>query len=518
MTREVRETVREALPRQLTVAATPGTALGSAVKRGAMWTAGSTVLLRLGNIALMAIVARIVSPDELGIFTLAVTIHAVIVSIAELGAASAIARSELDLGRIAPTVATVSIVSSLVMALPMFFFADDIAALLGSVEAGPSMRIMALGVALIGPFAVPGALLQRNFRQNVIFWASAIAFLPGSATLVLLALLGNGPEAFAWSRIVGQVVMGAVMVGATGRPVRLRLDPTVLRPLLAFGLPLAGANLLSQVLLNADYLFIGRMLDATELGIYFLAFSIAMWPTAVIGSMLNGMVLPAISTVRRDGGDVAEAVRLGLRTVALIAFPLAAFLCTFSRTLVETIYGTAWLPAAPILSVLAVYGAVSVVGLFLANVIIATGRTGVLLAVQVCALAALVPGLSAGIILAGILGAAATHVIVIVAVTSPVYVIALRRSTGLRIPALLSALSLPAATAAVTALAAWAATLAVADPLPKLLVAGIIGLCLYTFLNRRDISALVPAGFLPRFIRARNPFRARTGGHKRSPQ
>jgi lipopolysaccharide exporter len=516
MTREVSETPSEALPRQLATDAVPGATLGSAVKRGAIWTAGSTVLLRLVNIALMAVVARIVSPDELGIFTLAVTVHAVIVSVAELGAASAIARSDLDLGRIAPTVATVSLVSSLFMALPMFIFADDIAALLGSIEAGPSMRIMALGVALIGPFAVPGALLQRTFRQNVVFWASVIAFLPGSATLVLLALQGNGPESFAWSRIVGQVVMGAIMVAATGRPVLPRLDLSVLRPLLAFGLPLAGANLLSQVLLNADYLFIGRMLSATELGIYFLAFSIAMWPTAVIGSMLNGMVLPAISTVRRDGGDVAEAVRLGLRTVALIAFPLAAFLCSFSGALVETIYGHAWLPAAPVLSVLALYGAVSVVGLFLANVIIATGRTGVLLAVQVCALAALLPGLAAGINFGGILGAAATHVVVIVAVTSPVYVIALRRSTGLRIPALLSALSLPAVTAALTALAAWAATLAVTNPLLKLLISGVIGVCLYTYLNRRALSALVPASFLTR-IRARSPFRARTGGHTRSP-
>jgi len=272
------------------------------------------------------------------------------------------------------------------------------------------------------------------------------------------------------------------------------------------------------VLLNADYVFIGRMLNATELGIYFLAFSVAMWPTAAIGSMLNGLVLPAISTVRRDGGDVAQAVKLGLRTVALVAFPLAAFLCVFSDALVETIYGPAWLGAAAALSVLSVYGALSVVGLFLANVIIATGRTGVLLAVQVCALAALLPGLAAGINLGGILGAATAHVIVIVAVTSPVYVNALRRSTGLRIPALLSALFIPAVTAALTALTAWAATLAVANPLLKLLVAGIIGLCLYTFLNRQDISGLVPAGLIPRFVKARSPFRARTRGHKRSAQ
>ena len=160
MGRAQKAMARDVLPCEQTPTATPPAALGSALKRSAFWAAGSTVLLRLSNIALMAVVARIVSPDELGIFTLAVTIHTVIVSVAELGTASAIARSDLDLGRIAPTVATVSIITSLLMAVPMFLFADDIAILLGSPDAGSSMKIMALGIALIGPFAVPGALLQ----------------------------------------------------------------------------------------------------------------------------------------------------------------------------------------------------------------------------------------------------------------------------------------------------------------------------------------------------------------------
>ncbi|WP_320536988.1 oligosaccharide flippase family protein [Pseudarthrobacter sp. IC2-21] len=516
MTREYNTTADRELPQEVSASPTSTAALGSAVKKGAVWTAGSTVLLRLGNIALMAVVARIVSPNELGIFTLAVTVHTVIVSLAELGTASAIARSDLDLKRIAPTVAAVSIVSSVLMAVPLFIFANDIATLLGSAEAGPSMKIMALGVALIGPLAVPGALLLRDFRQNVIFWASAVAFVPGSATLVLLALQGSGPESFAWSRIVGQVVMGAVILSATGRPALPRLDLKILKPLIVFGLPLAGANLLSQVLLNADYLFIGRMLGATELGVYFLAFSVAMWPTAVIGSMLNGLVLPAISTVRRDGGDVAEAVKVGLRTVALVAFPLAAFLCAFSLPIVETVYGASWRAAAPALSILAVYGAASVIGLFLANVIIAAGRTAVLLTVQICALTVLLPGLPAGINLGGIEGAAVAHLLVIVTVTSPVYIIALRRLTGVTVSALLATLAPPALASTLTGLIAWAATLGLSEPFQKIAVGGVIGLCLYMFLNRRSIGALLPARLLPRGYKGQEKPESRTGNGKRS--
>lgn len=513
MNRQGRTSVPAQLPRELHSSPTSAADLGSAVKRGAVWTAGSNILLRLGNIVVMAVVARIVSPNEFGIFTLAVTVHAVVVSFAELGTASAIARSDLKLDRIAPTVVFVSSATSLLMAIPIFVFSSDIASLLGSAEAGPSLQILALGVALIGPLAVPGALLLRDFRQNVIFWATAIAFIPGSASLVLLALQGAGPEAFAWSRIVSQVVTGIVLVWATGRPILPRLDLRVLKPLLAFGLPLAGANLLSQVLLNADYIFVGRMIGATALGVYFLAFNIAMWPTAVIGSMLNGLVLPAISVVRRDGGDVAEAVRVGLRTVALVAFPIAAFLGTFSGPLVQIIYGHAWDSAAPVVSVLALYGAVSVVGLFLSNVLIATGRTAVLLGVQVCALIALIAGLPVGIVLGGIEGAATAHVLVIVAVTSPAYIVALRRATGIGLVPLLGALARPALTSLVTASLALVGTLAVADPLWKILVGGTLGAVIYALFNRQSITSLVPKRFRPAFSAPRMP--SQTKGRRR---
>lgn len=504
-----RPSAQDSLPLLVTSVQTEGAVLTSALKRGALWSAGGTVFLRIGNIALMAVVARIVSPQDLGIFTLAVTVHAVIVSIAELGVASAIARSDLDVARIAPTVAAVSIASSLLMAAPMAIFANDIARALGSAEAGPAIRIMAIGVALIGPFAAPGALLQREFRQNVIFWASAISFLPGSATLLLLAFVGSGPEAFAWSRIVGQVIMGIIMTVAVGTPVWPGLQLDVLRPLLAFGLPLAGANLLSQVLLNADYLFIGRMMSVAELGVYFLAFSIAMWPTAVIGSILNGLVLPAISVVRRDGGDIAGAVAHGARAVALAAFPLAAFICAFSGPIVGTIYGSKWSAAAPVLSILAVYGALFVLGLLLANVIVATGRTGILFAVQVCALAALIPALPLAINVGGIEGAGVAHILVVGAVTTPVYVVALRRSTGLGLRALVTAVGRPAITAVAAAVVAWTATLPIESNLLKLCLGALIGICVFGLFNRRTLAAMAPLKARSLLNNLRHPFSRR---------
>ena len=466
--------------------------LTASVRRGAVWSAGATIFLRLGNILLMAVVARIVSPEELGIFALAVTVHAVLVTMAELGVASAIARSDLDVDKIAPTIVTISVVSSLALAVPMAVFADQIAHFVGNDEAGTALRILSIGVALIGPLAVPGALLQREFRQKIHFWASAAAFIPGSATLVVLSILGDGTEAFAWSRIVGQLVTAGVILACSSRLYLPALNLSLLRPLLAFGLPLTAANLLSQVLLNADYVFIGQLLPAADLGVYFLAFGIAMWPTSVIGSMLNSVVLPAASGVLRDGGDVAVAVVQGARTISLVVFPLGAFLFTFADQLILTIYGQAWVSAGPVLSILAAYGVLFVFGLFMANIMIAMGKTVILFGVQVAALAALIPALWAGITLWGLEGAAIAHIVVVGAVTSPVYLLGLRRSTSMRLADLFRAIRAPALSAGITAVIAWIVTLPFRGTGLSILCGGFVGLVVYTLLNRQALADLLP--------------------------
>ncbi len=470
------------------------------VRTGAMWAGGSTLLLRFANIAIMAVVARIVSPNELGVFALTLVAYGVVVSVAELGVASAIARSDLDEAKIAPTVVTISVVTSLSLASIMFAFAAPLAVALGSAAAADPLRVMALCVAMIGPFAVPGAQLQRTFRQDLIFRANIVSFIPSSAVLILIALMGDGALAFAWSRVIGQLVVGTMMWVSAPKHYWPGFDRHVVRMLLAFGLPLAAANLLGQILLNVDYIFVGRLLTIADVGLYNLAFNISVWSTAVIGSMLNGVVLPAFSRVRRVGGDLQSALGRAVRTVALIASPIAALTFCLASPLIVTIYGAKWAAAAPVLGVLSVYGFFSVVCLLLANVIASTGRTMVLLIVQVVALACLIPVMWVGTTLGGLVGVGVAHIAVILLATFPIYLWAIRRTLGAGIRVIVRALSWPVGAAVVSGAAAWAiASIFTLAPL-KLLVGGMVGGVLYLILTAPLLSTLMPESLARRRV------------------
>lgn len=468
------------------------------VRTGAMWAGGSTLLLRFANIAIMAVIARIVSPNELGVFALTLVAYGVVVSVAELGVASAIARSDLDEAAIAPTVVTISVVTSLSLASIMFAFAEPLAVALGSAEAADPLRVMALCVAMIGPFAVPGAQLQRTFRQDLIFRANIVSFIPSSAVLILVALLGDGAIAFAWSRVVGQLVVGMMMWLSAPRHYWPGFNRQAVRMLLAFGIPLAAANLLGQILLNVDYIFVGRLLTIADVGLYNLAFNISVWSTAVIGSMLNGVVLPAFSRVRRVGGDMQAALGKAVRTVALIASPIAALTLSLAAPLIATIYGEKWVGAAPVLGVLSVYGFFSVVCLLLANVIASTGRTAVLLVVQAVALAVLIPVMWVGTTIGGLVGVGVSHIAVILLATFPIYLWAIRRTTGAGVLVIARALWWPVAAAVLSGLIAWGVSSLVPFAPVKLVAGGIAGGIVYLILTAPLLGMMVPTSIVQR--------------------
>jgi lipopolysaccharide exporter len=434
--------------------------LSTRVRRGALWTVISTLVLRLSGILLTAVIAHILAPRDFGIFAVASTAYAIVSSIGELGVTSCLIRADLDIDALAPTVATISFATNAALAAAMTVFARPIAVALGSAAAANPIRVMALAVIFVGIFAVPTAQLTRDFKQDKLFLANIIGFVPSTVVLILLARSGSGAMAFAWSRVVGQFTVGCVLAVSAGRTYRPGLRRSALSVILKFGLPLAGANLINYILLNVDYALIGHLLGAVSLGIYVLAFNVASWPASLLGAVINNVSMPAFSRVKHDAQLLNDAIPKALRAVSLVALPMCGLTIVLARPLVLTMYGGKWALSANVLSVLALYGAVSIICTLFANILAGMGRANILLTVQLIWLAALVPAMALGVHIHGIIGAGVAHVIVISPIVLPCYLLTLRRTTKVRFTGLIRAVA-PALVASL--IAAFAARVAAAE-------------------------------------------------------
>jgi PST family polysaccharide transporter len=450
--------------------------LRSHAVRGAAWSGVSTIVLRMGGLVVGIVLAHILAPEQFGVYAVALTVQSILITVADLGLSADLIRSD-NPDRIAPTVATLGLASGLVMGLVTIAGSSSLALLLGSPAAAPAISVLAVTLILSGATVVPYGYLQRRFQQREMFFVGVADFTISTVVTLVLVASGFGVLGLALGRVAAQLVSSAMQFLLARIKPRYSIDRAVVGRVLAFGLPIAGANLLSWALLNVDNIVLARVTGATLLGFYVLAFNISGWPMSALSQVVRSISLPYFSRAP-SGKDQLP----GLTAIAWAgALPVGAVLAALSSPLIEVVYGVTWLPAAPVLAALGLYGSLRVVFDIFAGYLYARGRSRPVLWIQIIWLVALTAGMIFATRMYGIIGAAWVHLFVAFVVILPAYGLALR-SSGARIGPFLRSAWWPTLATIPTAGAALLARGFIPDALPALLVGGFASLAVYAVL------------------------------------
>ncbi len=396
--------------------------VGSAIR----WSAFNSLLQRLAAVGFSVLLARLIAPEQFGVFAVALVVLNIVLSVSELGVSAALVRTNDPVEKMAPTVTTLSLASGTLLALICVAGAPWFSNAMDTPEAAGVIQLMSVALVIAGATAVPGAMMQRNFRQDHKFYADTAAFVCGTAVAVVLALMGFGAWSLAWQRIVQNLAAAIIMFWLTKDRFRPGWDAVQARALLAFGLPLAGSSLLIFGVMNVDYIVVGAMLGTVPLGFYLLAFNLASWPVSAFSAPVRSVSLAAFSKVREDPELFQKSFGRALGLLALVTVPACVLLAALAEPLIRVVYGERWAPAAAALALLVLLGAVRVALELGYDYLASAGRSRAILVIHVVWLGALVPLLAVGAKLDGIRGVAVAHVIVGVLIITPAYLVAFK--------------------------------------------------------------------------------------------
>ncbi|VXB06203.1 lipopolysaccharide biosynthesis protein [Citricoccus sp. K5] len=461
------------------------TTVSAGIRRGLAWSTVSSMVLRLGTFSVGIFLARMFTPEQFGLYAVVLTVQTVMMTLADFGLSSDLIRSANHRAK-APTVATMGVLISAVLTGAMAAGSGWLADVLGAPGTGPVLAVMSLTLLIAGIGVVPYATLQRTFRQKQVFVIAVVDFVVGTVLLVALVLGGWGVMALAVSRVIAQLVAVILQFVLSGERPRYGFNRSLAKGVWLFGLPVAGANLLSWVLLGADKVLVSSLAGATVLGFYFLAFNISNWPMSVLGQVVRSVSLPAFSRVATGPGD--RSLATALAPVWAVSVLVGGMLMFLAGPVIELVYGGRWLAAAPLLMVLAAFGALRTVLDLSTSYLLARGESGRVLRLQLAWMVVLLPLLVAGTLTGSGIGAAVGHV-----VSSIVLLALYARSlavVGVDIAAVWAVFWPPLLAVIPAALATWLVTLAGPNPLVDLMGGGaagtaVYGLVLYRWMRQR---------------------------------
>lgn len=425
-------------------------------RRALIWSFANTAAGKFGTLLISIIIARILGPEEFGTYAVALVALAAVLSFNELGVSLAIVRWEGDPLRIAPTVTTISLGASLAFFVAAWFATPAFATALGDPEAVDVVRAMLVCVPLNGLVATPAALLQREYQQGRRTAADQVNIWLGAGISVALAALGLGAMSLAIGRVVASVVFCAMILRFSPAPLRFGWDRQLVRPLLRFGLPLAGASIVVFAVGYADQLVVGATLGTQALGFYVLAFNLASWPVAMLSQPVRVVAPAAFARIQGDPVRMDVAFRAATRLVMSVSLPVCASIAVAALPIVTFVYGAVWAPAALALQWLALQAAVRILFELSYDFLAVKRKSATLMTLQGIWLVFLVPALILGSAWGGIEGVAIAQAVVALLVLVVGYGWALSR-VGVRSVGLLRAVGVPIAVAALVGTACWGA-------------------------------------------------------------
>lgn len=419
--------------------------------RSVRWSFGA-VLARQGfQLASAVVLARILGPESYGVIAAATVYISLVALLLDQGLSAALIQRPDVTSRMAGATATLNLIVASLLGAATWAAAPLIGAFFRVDELEPILRILAFAIPLKALAITPRAMLSRHLQLHRVGAADIAAAAAGSAAGISAALAGAGPWSLIYQVVVTDLVYSSLLLRASRGPVP-NFDFRSIVPLFRFSLSVFATDCLAYASRNMDNILVGRVLGVGALSLYGMAYRILVVPVQLIGQTVNRVMFPAFARSAGNSKEVASHLLTATRLLAIAAIPLMTFVACAAPELVGLVLGPAWLPAAALVSVMAIGGARETVFYVTPSLMKGLGKGALIVRYEILAAIVQVGGIVIGLQF-GVLGVAIGYSAAGFVLT-PVLLWIQQRLTGVKTKSQLGAI-LPAVHAALWGVAGY---------------------------------------------------------------
>lgn len=345
---------------------------------GVAWTYLSYILTKGVVLVTTAVLTRLISQSEFGIVGFAITTMSFLDAVRDLGISFALIQRRGDIKEAATTAFWISMATNALMWGITIGISPFVADFFREPQITTVLPVLSASFFLSSLGGTHDTILHREMKfSRRMIPVLAESFSKGVVSIGL-AMSGNGIWALVIGQIVGRTAFTIVAwIIVPWRP-GFSFSVPIAKELFGYGYKIAIDNLISNFQANIDYVFIGRFLGDSALGLYTIAFRL---PEIVIINLCNviaQVLFPAYSILQEDRKQLQDGMLMAIRYVSLVTFPAGVGMALISRPFTEVVFGKDWVDAAPIMAALAFYGVFLSVSWNIGDIYKAVGRPDIL--------------------------------------------------------------------------------------------------------------------------------------------
>ncbi len=342
-----------------------------------MLLGGATLGMKAIGIVSTVFLARLLDPGDFGLVALALVLISTSILFSGVGMRQAIIQTKIEMNSAAYHAFMITLLAGMTFTLVVFFGADILADLLGMQQTAPLLRAMSVIILFQSLAVVPEALLQKD-----LLFARVSGSMIAPELFYLLAAVGFAfGGSGLWSLVYAGILRASLRLVILLRmfPERpwlkpQRIDWSVIKSLVRFGLQTTGSGFVSFFNSIADNLFVGKVFGVTPLGFYGKAYDFSTHTVDSFTKVLGGVLFPSYSLIQEDRQRLSAAYIKSLNLVALITIPASTGMFVVAHELISTLFGEKWIPMVACFQILSIMCIIRALSSTVSPVFLSMGR------------------------------------------------------------------------------------------------------------------------------------------------
>ena len=329
----------------------------------------------------LVVLARLLKPFDFGLLAIASLAIDVLMRLSNLGMSTALVQLEEASTEHYDSAWTIDVLRAIIVAVIIFFASPLIADYLIEPQVVNILRVLSLRPILDASASTMITKFSRDLDfRTLVFLQLPKALVNTFLSIILANRLG------VWALVVGNLVGSLVFlvqsyILAPHRPRWiLQFDP--IRPLARFGRWVLMTSIVAMVSQTILRVAISRQLGATELGLYYLAASLAFMPTDIANQIIGPVAFSFYSRIQKNYREVTAIFKSIFLSVAVLLLPVSILMIAVTPTLVNDIFGLNWMGTVDIIRVLLIVNIFDVLGETISPILNGTGHPNKILVME----------------------------------------------------------------------------------------------------------------------------------------
>lgn len=307
---------------------------------------------RVINLISIALIARLLTPAELGVFAIAATVILIAGEFKSFGAGSYLIREKVLDSSVIKNALGLSILISWGVGLLLVFSSSFIADYYEMEDLAKLFQILSITFFLSPFISIGKSLMSRDFQFGKIFIVETSSQVAQFATVIILILAGYSYFSLAWSMVVcfSVELAAVILLRTTDFEIIPRFNN--IKQLAKFGVYVTIASVFRKVSENFPDLIIGKVGNPSEVAFFSRGAGFLNFLTVTIESGVRPVISPFLAEKKRLGQDQGEAYLLASKLLGVTIIPALAVAGYVSGPVIELFFGDQWNRSADLVTIL----------------------------------------------------------------------------------------------------------------------------------------------------------------------